>query len=226
MLTPAATQVPSLISYQGQLNDRNGLPVNATVSFVFSLYTVSTGGTALWTEAQTISVSNGVFNVQLGAVQPLPSSVFSQDALYLGVKVGADAEMSPRQRLTASAYSQRAQVVSTPVVPVGGIVAWNKSMTGTPSLPSGWVECNGQVLSDAASPYNGRTIPNLNGVSATPRFLRGGTVSGSMGGSEEHLHESNQAGCDAGGNYRALQPTAPTSTLPSYYSVVWIMRVR
>ncbi|HMV67289.1 MAG TPA: tail fiber protein [Myxococcota bacterium] len=63
------------------------------------------------------------------------------------------------------------------VVPVGTIVAWHKSLAGTPSLPTGWAECNGQTLSDAASPYNGLALPDLNGGA---RFLRGSATSGTM----------------------------------------------
>lgn len=60
-------------------------------------------------------------------------------------------------------------------VPVGTIMAWNKSFPNTPALPSGWLECNGQTVSDAESPYNGLTLPDLN---STGRFLRGGATSG------------------------------------------------
>ncbi len=61
--------------------------------------------------------------------------------------------------------------------PIGSIEAFHKNMAATPTLPWGWVECNGQVLSDPESPYNGQTIPSLN---ATGKFLRGSTVSGTM----------------------------------------------
>jgi hypothetical protein len=50
-------------------------------------------------------------------------------------------------------------------------------MAATPALPWGWVECNGQVLADPESPYNGQTMPSLN---ATGKFLRGSSVSGTM----------------------------------------------
>ncbi len=69
-------------------------------------------------------------------------------------------------------------------VPVGTILAWHKSFTGTPALPVGYVECNGQVLSDTASPYNGQTIPNLNSPvnawNSRGSFLRGDTTSGTF----------------------------------------------
>jgi hypothetical protein len=61
--------------------------------------------------------------------------------------------------------------------PIGSIEAFHKSMAATPALPWGWVECNGQVLADPESPYNGQTMPSLN---ATGKFLRGSSVSGTM----------------------------------------------
>lgn len=41
-------------------------------------------------------------------------------------------------------------------------------------LSDAWVECNGQVLNDAESPWNGKTIRNLNAA----KVLQGGTSSG------------------------------------------------
>ena len=57
--------------------------------------------------------------------------------------------------------------------PVGSIVAWHKSFANTPALPDNWVQCNGQTLDDPDSPYDGATLPNLNGDG---RFLRGSLV--------------------------------------------------
>lgn len=253
-LTQSYAAVPGLISYQGQLNDGNGVPVNSTVSFVFSIYDVPTGGTTLWTENQTISVSNGAFNVQLGAVVTLPASIFAKDALYLGIKVGADQEMTPRQRITSSAYAQRAELG----VPIGTILPWAKNTTGVPSLSDGWVECNGQVLSDPASPLNGQTIPDLNGVTGIGRFLRGSTTSGGTGGSDSHNHQWHGSVINGNNNsWRMISATGSSSGWsqsydvngnlnnfttgpgifanyytsmadgkPPYFNVVWIMRVK
>lgn len=66
----------------------------------------------------------------------------------------------------------------TNVAPIGAIFAWLKSFTNTPALIDGWVECDGSVLSDADSVYNGQTLPDLNGS----EFLRGNTTSGGTGG--------------------------------------------
>lgn len=138
----------------------------------------------------------------------------------------------------------------------------------TPQLPDGWVECDGSVLSDSDSPYNGETIPDLNNAD---RFLRGNSTSGGTGGatSSSHKHltpftqdnsidghifrpdlnswdstaEFSLANADmqtSGNNRTDLNDTttigdeffnfytrnASSSTIPPFYSVVWIMRVK
>lgn len=119
------------------------------------------------------------------------------------------------------------------IVPVGAVTAWLKSYTNTPALPDGWVECNGQTLSDAQSVYNGQVIPNLNASGGgTQRFLRGSITSGSVGGSDSHTHAMpTSASGTARYSTTNIQDrhnsnTDATSTLPSYYEVVWIMRVK
>ncbi len=78
----------------------------------------------------------------------------------------------------------RSSIVAIKDVPRGSIIAWHKSLTGTPNLPDGWVECNGQTISDAASVYNGQTVPNLNGQFQSHHsrgvFLRGDVSSGTF----------------------------------------------
>jgi hypothetical protein len=126
-------------------------------------------------------------------------------------------------------------------VPVGGIIGWPKNLTGTPSLAAEFVECNGQTLSDAASVYNGQTIPNLNGSGGgTKRFLRGHTASGGTGGAESHSHSvssvvlsTSSLSAQAGTDFAALTSVSFTSgqatsttELPPYYEVVWVMRVK
>lgn len=105
----------------------------------------------------------------------------------------------------------------------------NYVVYATTRLSDYWVECNGQVLSDALSVYDGATIPDLNGDSGTPRFLRGSTTSGTTGGSEQHSHSiptSGGATSTGGSNLLGGSTTGNTSTLPSYYEVVYVMRIK
>lgn len=117
------------------------------------------------------------------------------------------------------------------LVPVGSVVAFLKSLTGTPTLPDEFVECNGQTLSDSQSIYNGVVIPNLNGASSsTQRFLRGSSTSGTTGGTETHCHGIPGGGLcyTAGATSATTAPsfTSAAGTLPSYYEVVWVMRIK
>lgn len=120
--------------------------------------------------------------------------------------------------------------------PIGSILAWLADYTNTPSLPDGWVECNGQTLNDSESVYDTQTIPDLNGSSGAQRFLRGSTTSGGTGGSDTHTHTLDTravgpngphgAGTDPAGSDGGDNTSQSSSSLPSYYEVVWIMRVK
>jgi hypothetical protein len=134
--------VPALLSYQGRVTDSSGVligsttPVNRAVKF--QLYTASSGGTAIWAETQTVTISGGEFSVLVGngtgiagiagpsAPAPTPYKTLKDvlnsattSAFYLGVTVDdgnsatVDAEISPRQQLVSGAFALRAAVAET-----------------------------------------------------------------------------------------------------------------
>ena len=108
-LAPAAAAVPHLLNYQGYLTNASGQPVTGTVAMVLRLYDAPAAATALYSETQaTVGVNNGIYVVAIGSVTALtlPFDV----PYWLGVKVGADPEMTPRQPLTASPYALRAAI--------------------------------------------------------------------------------------------------------------------
>ena len=82
--------------------------------------------------------------------------------------------------------------------PVGAIIAWHKNLSGAPALPDGWVECNGQLISDSESPFNGQTTPNLNNPvnawNSRGVFLRGHTSSGVFENDAFQAHKHNDNG--------------------------------
>ncbi len=97
--------VPQEFTYQGYLTTANSTPVNGTVSMVFRLYLGPADGASLYDETQSVPVSNGSFAARIGSVTSLalPFDV----PYYLGITVGGDTEMMPRQILTSTPYAIR-----------------------------------------------------------------------------------------------------------------------
>lgn len=88
--------------------------------------------------------------------------------------------------ISASKINQNFNVLrNEQIAPIGSIVAWHRDLSGTPSIPPGWSECDGSTVSDAESPLNGQPLPDLNGGA---RFLRGGANSGTL---EDHAFQDH-----------------------------------
>jgi hypothetical protein len=104
----SAAAIPETMSYQGILKDAAGDPVpDGDYAIAFALYDGPTGGSALWTETQLLTVEDGVLNAVLGSVTPLelPFSL----PYWLGMSVEGDPELTPRVELTSAPYARRAE---------------------------------------------------------------------------------------------------------------------
>lgn len=95
-----------LFPYQGKLV-QNGNPYSGTIDITFRLYTVAITGTAWWEETQNVQVTDGLFNVMLGAVTPLNNAaVYFSAQQWLGIQpAGAANELAPRSLLGAAPYA-------------------------------------------------------------------------------------------------------------------------
>ena len=105
----AFPQIPQTLSYQGIFSDAGGTLLNGSYDFTFKIYNVEIGGTELWSEMQSITVTEGMLNVTLGTVTLL--NLAFDESYWLGITVNTSTEMTPRIRLNASAYSLNAQTV-------------------------------------------------------------------------------------------------------------------
>ena len=110
--------VPSTntIAYQGRLADAGGSPLTGTYSIIFRLYNAASGGAPLWEEQWTgqngVQVSDGLFNVMLGSLTPIPQAVVTgNNTLWLGITVGTDDEMAPRVQLGSVPFAVQALTV-------------------------------------------------------------------------------------------------------------------
>jgi hypothetical protein len=121
----AASAIDQQIGYEGFLtNNLGSAPItDGSYSIIFSIYTLASGGVALWTETQTVNTVTGEFSVKLGSVTPLSVDFTGNTNYYLGIKVGANPEMSPRKQLLYTPFAFRSDVEtrsSDPVSPVNG----------------------------------------------------------------------------------------------------------
>ncbi len=130
----AATGIRQTINFQGKVVNLNGTNVaDGAYDFEFKIHDAASAGSTIWTETRTggnqVTVTDGVFRVELGSVTALPGSVdFNTDNLYLSVNFNSDGEMDPRIRFTAVPYAFNALKVSGLTV---------TPTTGTLTIPSG-----------------------------------------------------------------------------------------
>ena len=112
------TQIPQTVSYQGYLTDSGGNPVDTaggTITVQFAIYNGSSGGSALWTDMQAVTVNQGVYSVTFSWLGGLPFDV----QYYLEVAVDEDSSgtietaeiLTPRQPFTAVPYALNADTV-------------------------------------------------------------------------------------------------------------------
>ncbi len=101
----ASALVPNVLTQQGRLLDAQSKTVTTLQQIVFTIYDTDTAGVALWTETQSVTPDDGYFSARLGETTPIPATVFTGVKRYLGVKVGTDPEMTPRQTLVSVPYA-------------------------------------------------------------------------------------------------------------------------
>ncbi len=166
----AAAQAPGRIGYQGRLLKGDGNPEAGTLSITFSVFAQSSGSQpALWTETQTVALTDGYYAVVLGDQAAFTPNVFDGGERFLELSIGG-AALSPRQRIDSVPYALTCTnlsggTIDASSISVGGVSVIDSSgkltsnafalgsglsySSGTLSLVSG---CSpGQVLQASAS---------------------------------------------------------------------------
>ncbi|PKM97165.1 MAG: hypothetical protein CVU79_09595, partial [Elusimicrobia bacterium HGW-Elusimicrobia-3] len=186
LLLPAlASAAPLLINYQGRLVDTAGNPLLGAQSILFSVYDAPSAGSLLWSETQPVTPDNGIFSVSLGSVSTLPASIFAADALYLEVKIGADAPLTPRTRLLSVPYAVSAANLGSPssfvTVSTHIVVAASQLRLGNYAAAPATAIGNGAMFYNSSDNllyyYNGTTWTGLAAGGLSPWGRSGTTVS-------------------------------------------------
>ncbi|KPA15977.1 NHL repeat containing protein, partial [Candidatus Magnetomorum sp. HK-1] len=96
LTTSAQADIQKTINFQGFLTNSNDEAVDdKNYSMSFSLWDGSDDSTAskVWEETQQVSVSRGIYSVNLGETTPFPYTLNFAEQYYLGVQVGNDSIM-------------------------------------------------------------------------------------------------------------------------------------
>jgi len=144
-------EVPNYINYQGRLTDDSGQPVTGSKLIKFKIYSSPDGTDSLWSSAfRAVQVSEGLFNVRLGEVAPLPIDLFAgDDPRYLGITVDTDAEVTPRTQFITVPYAFHAEIAD--------------SAKSAPSSPDGDWSINGDnIYHETGNVGIGTTTPSEN----------------------------------------------------------------
>ena len=167
----AAAAVPPNLAVQGVLADATGAPRNGNFDITFRIYNVATAGAALWSETHaSVPVARGLFNVTLGDMTSLATLTFDAQ-YYLGVQVGSDPEMTPRQRLSASPYARRAATAA----------ASNVADVASALAPTAPVPAN-QITGTIADARLSSNVPLLSGGVLDLDVIPGGIDAASLQG--------------------------------------------
>jgi len=120
--------VPNQITFQGRLTDASSNPVaDGSHTVNFTLWTLSVGGSNVWTENTSQTTSGGLFTHNLGSITAFGAALFeNNDSLYLQIQADGQT-ISPRIRLTSNPYTRLANNIETygsdgePNIQTGGV---------------------------------------------------------------------------------------------------------
>jgi hypothetical protein len=196
----AVQTIPYTVNFQGRLTDQNGNALaNGSYNVKFRLWTAASGGTNVWEEDHLagstdnrVTVTNGLFNVQLGSVVALSPSLFSSATYPLSLEVElptpatascattgcasfTEGAMTPRQALAAVPYAFNAQTVD-------GIDGSSLAVLSPGSQQVGSLNVSGSITSGSALTATSANLTATNALtlgsttSAGAALFQDGTV--------------------------------------------------
>jgi len=86
-------------------------------NYTFAFYSASSGGTPLWSETRVVTTADRLFSTHLGNTNPIAPSTVATNELWIGLTVGSDAEVTPRQRVGSAIYAMVVGELANPKNP-------------------------------------------------------------------------------------------------------------
>ena len=114
LAAPASAAVPKTLSVHGaMMSTGGGAGADGVYKLTFALYSVKSGGTAVWSEGPIpVQVQGGAFVQELGTLQPVSAALLDKmPATWLGLKVADEPEMA-RVPLHAVAFAKLADTAN------------------------------------------------------------------------------------------------------------------
>jgi parallel beta-helix repeat protein len=224
---------PTTMNFQGRLADASGNTVaDGTYNMQFRLFTVSSGGSATWTETREttdrVQVTNGLFSVQLGAVTPITASLFSGNDVYFEITLPTpgtatcgtascaswESAMTPRHKMATSAYAFQAENANT----LDGL---DSTAFGQLSAANTWTNTNLVSVTNA----NAFKVQNASSVAALTVDTSGNAIqigSSSTDGTAIYFAlDSYNNGTDPAGVNGAMYYNTNTSKFRCYQAGAW-----
>lgn len=181
----SSAQAPSLINYQGRLLDGTNL-VNGNVALSLRLFNVSSGGSSLYEDSNSVTVADGLYNTFIGdhPTNILFLSALTNTTLWIEVAVNGVA-LSPRDRLASVGYSLTTR---------GMLLTTNNSVVMIPSSGQNTV-APGTYLAFIAGGFQ--------------NVIRDGAHQSSIGGGiRNEIQTNTENGVIAGGNENIIDMNA------------------
>ncbi len=138
-LSTANAQVPRTFSYQGVVMDATGhFITDGAHNIRLKLYDAFGAPTEIYSENQLgVVFVKGLFNVMIGSVTPIPTTIAFDRGYFLGVSVDGGAEMAPRTALSAAPYAIHAMVADRLAPGAAGVVTSVNTQDGAITLQGG-----------------------------------------------------------------------------------------
>ncbi|MCB1059016.1 MAG: hypothetical protein KDB65_02180 [Calditrichaeota bacterium] len=130
VVAPSFANGPTMMNYQAVFTDQDGnIMPDGVYEVGFHIYTGAFGGPPIWSEWDSVTVVNGVFEVTLGWGHPLMLSDFPAEGAWLGLSYD-DVYMTPRQFIAAVPYAFYSCFADTARIADSARVAGNTSSGG------------------------------------------------------------------------------------------------